>query len=92
MGKLIIAFFMGVALTACLGSAYFPFKYYALDSESYEGKLRGPTEDKDLLLSMCRPTEADKAPCLVMFASDYLRMKSEFIKCQIDLDAAQRCQ
>lgn len=90
MGKIVLGFFSGIMLSACLASNLFPFKYYALNANSYEGSLIGPTTDQDLLLKMCAPTEADKAPCLVMFTSDFLRLKEAHMKCQIDLDAAQR--
>ena len=89
MAKVIFAFILGVTVSACV-AAQFPFHYYALDSDSYEGKLRGPTEADDLLLKMCKPTDIDKAPCMVMFTSAFLRMKENYLKCQIDLDVLQR--
>jgi len=93
MGKVVLGFVSGITLSACLASNLFPFKYYALNAVSYDGTLMGPTADQDLLLKMCSPTEADKAPCMVMFTSQFLRLKEAHMKCQIDLDAAQRaCQ
>lgn len=89
MGKVILGFISGLILSACVGSV-FPFKYYTLDAKSYEGKLLGPTEDKDLLLSMCAPSQADKAPCIVLFTSEFLRLKDNYLKCQIDLEDALR--
>ena len=90
MGKIAGGFLLGVALSACLASSPFPFHYYALQAASYDGKLIGPTEDKDLLFKMCSPTEADKAPCMVMFTADFMRLKEAHGKCLIDLDASQR--
>lgn len=89
MGKLTYGFITGLIISGCL-SAEFPFKYYTLEAKSYDGKLLGPIADKDLLLSMCSPSEADKAPCLVLFTAEFLRLKDSYLKCQVDLKAAQR--
>lgn len=90
MVRIAIAFLMGVTISACMANKLFPFRYYSLDAESYEGKLLGPSVDQDLLLSMCRPTDIDSAPCMVMFTSAFLRMKEAYMTCQVDLQAAQR--
>ena len=90
MGKVIMGIVLGVILSSCLASSPFPFRYYALNAASYEGQLVGPTEDKDLLFSMCAPSEGDKAPCMVMLTADFMRLKESYLKCEIDLDAAQR--
>lgn len=90
MGKVAWGCILGVILSSCLASSPFPFRYYALQSASYEGKLTGPTEDKDLLFSMCAPSEGDKAPCMVMMTADFMRLKESYLKCQTDLDASQR--
>ena len=90
MGKIVTGFLSGLLLSACLASNLFPFKYYALDANSYDGKLIGPTSDQDLLLKLCSPTDNNKAPCMVLFTSEFLRLKEAYMKCQIDLDAAQR--
>jgi hypothetical protein len=89
MGKIGLGFISGLILSACV-SATFPFKYYTLEAKSYEGRLLGPIADKDLLLSMCSPSEADKAPCMVLFTSEFLRLKDAYLKCQVDLEAAAR--
>lgn len=90
MGRIVGGFLLGIMFSACLASSSFPFHYYALSAASYEGKLVGPSEDKDLLLSMCAPKEGDKAPCMVMLTSDFMRLKESHLKCQTDLDASQR--
>jgi hypothetical protein len=93
MGKVIVAFFLGFTLSACVADKLFPYFYYSLDAMTYNGDLRGPKPADDLPLKVCMPTEVDKAPCTVMFTSAYLRMKEDHIKCQLDLIAAQRaCQ
>jgi hypothetical protein len=93
MVKVIASFILGITVSACIASVDFPYHYYALDADSYNGALKGPTKSDDLLLKMCVPTEKDKAPCLVMFTSAFLRLKETHEKCQIDLAAIQRtCQ
>lgn len=89
MGRVSIGFLVGILITACVSST-FPFKYYALDANSYDGKLVGPISSQDLLLKMCSPSDADKAPCMVLFTSEFLRLKESYMKCQVDLSAAQR--
>lgn len=89
MGRVVIAFIFGVAISSCVAST-FPYKYYVLDAESYSGSLKGPSQDQDVLMKMCSPTEQDKAPCLVMFTSAFMRLKESYMKCQTDLEAAQK--
>lgn len=89
MGRVVLSFILGLAISACVAST-FPYKYYALDSDSYTGTLKGPTQDQDVLMSMCLPSEHDKAPCLVMFTSAFMRLKESYMKCQVDLEAAQK--
>ena len=88
MGKVVFGVMLGMTISACVAST-FPYKFYALDADSYMGVLKGPTTSEDLLLTMCRPSDNDKAPCLVMFTSAFLRFKESYQKCQIDLKAAQ---
>jgi hypothetical protein len=91
--KMLAAFILGVTVSACVASVEFPYHYYALDADSYSGSLKGPSKTDDLLLKMCLPTDKEKAPCLVMFTSAFLRLKEAHEKCQIELDAIQRtCQ
>jgi len=90
MGKIILGFSFGIMLSACLASNLFPFRYYSLSANSYEGMLLGPSSDQDLLLKICAPTDADKAPCMVMLTSEFLRLKQAHAMCQISLDNAQR--
>jgi hypothetical protein len=89
VGKVGLGFTVGLILSACV-SANFPFKYYTLEAASYDGKLLGPHSDKDLLLAMCTPTEMDRGPCIVLFTSEFLRLKDAYLKCQVDLDAVSR--
>lgn len=89
MGKIAFSFVFGLILSACIASK-FPFRYYTLNADSYDGSLLGPTDSQDVALKMCAPTESNRAPCLVLFTSEFLRLKESYIKCQIDLDRAQR--
>ena len=90
MGKIAGGLLLGIMFSACLASSPFPFHYYALSAASYEGKLIGPTEDKDLLFKLCSPSDSDKAPCMVMLTADFMRLKETHMKCMNDLDASQR--
>lgn len=89
MGRIVISFFLGLSISACIASQ-FPYKYYVLDADSYAGQLKGPSVDQDIVLKMCQPTKDDKAPCLVMFTSAFMRLKEAHQKCLIDLDSIQR--
>lgn len=81
--------FIGSVLGGCATES-FPYKYYALRADSYEGTLKGPDESEDLPLKMCSPTEQDQAPCLLLFTPVFLRLKENYLKCQIDLESIQR--
>lgn len=87
----VVGILFGVAI-GCNGSIEFPFKYYALDALDYGGVLRGPTASADLLLEKCRPTENDRAPCLVMFTADYLQLKKDYLDTKINLKACEAGQ
>lgn len=78
----------GFLLLGCAG-AVFPYKYYALDAQSYEGFLRGPDPKDDVKLSDCTPTAADKAPCIVMKSADFIRAKTDYKDMQNRL---QKCE
>jgi hypothetical protein len=90
MGRIVLGFCFGIMLSSCLASNLFPFRYYSLLANSYEGMLLGPSSDQDLLLRICAPNEGNKAPCMVMLTSEFLRLKQDHTTCQLALDAAQR--
>lgn len=72
LGALFTLLFIG-----CAG-AVFPYKYYALDADTYNGFLRGPDPKDDLHLAICTPTEQDRAPCLVVKSAVLLQMKMDY--------------
>lgn len=78
----------GIFLTGCLATT-FPYKFYSLDADSYEGKLLGPEPKFDLPLSICKPTDTDKLKCLVVKQEEYLRMKQDYLQLLLDLQACQ---
>lgn len=81
----------GLLLAGCAG---FAFKYYGLDGVRYEdGKLLGPTADKDLPFSACAPTAGDKHPCAVMFAKEFFAFKQDYGDCKNQLkDCQSNCK
>lgn len=90
MGRLILGLLLGITLAACRADKLFPYFYYSLDAMTYTGDLRGPEPADDIPLKSCMPTDADKAPCMVMFTSAFLRLKEAHIKSQIDLIDCQK--
>lgn len=84
--------FLGIAIGAVVSAcaSVFPYKYYSLDAESFFGSLRGPEPKDDLSLMLCKPTENDKAPCMVLFTKDLLSLKLEFLNLQNELEACRR--
>lgn len=79
----------GLCLFGCAGAA-FPYRYYALDAESYSGSLRGPEPKDDISLLECRPSDSDKAPCMVMRTDSFLKVKLEYKDMQDKLKACER--
>lgn len=67
----------GACLVSCAGAS-FPYRYYALDAQSYDGFLRGDKPENDLKLSECTPTVQDKAPCVVFKTNDAIKLKLEY--------------
>jgi hypothetical protein len=89
--RFILGAFSGVFLCACAATT-FPYKYYALKADSYEGSLLGPKPEDDLPLSVCAPTAQDKAPCITVRRAEFLRIKSEYLDLIEQLQACQRDQ
>jgi hypothetical protein len=75
---------VGVCLFGCAGAG-FPYRYYGLDAQSYDGFLRGDKPDNDLKLDECAPTSADKAPCMVMKTDALLRLKQSYQDMELKL-------
>lgn len=87
---LVIGVCVGVIITACTSAPKFNYQYYALDASDYKGALRGPKPKDDLDLEQCRPTAADKAPCVVMKRNVFFQLKGDHIQGMDDLIQCQR--
>jgi hypothetical protein len=62
-----------------MSCASFAFKYYGLAGIRYEdGTLLGPKPENDLPFSSCAPTSQVKNPCVVMFAAEFFKMKTDY--------------
>lgn len=82
--------FASLAIMASCASVTFPYKYYVLDAESYQGSLMGDIAAHDLPMSVCAPDEVSKGKCIVMVTSDYLNLKSDYLKKSQDLIDCQK--
>lgn len=65
-----------VTLVAC---ANFPYKWYILESESFEGKLIGAKPKDDLPLDACKSESNGTRRCIVVFKDEFERMQAERI-------------
>lgn len=90
LNKLFLGFIVGVTITACAGIPRFRYKYYTLSPVSYEGALLGPTPEDDKKLEECYPTSDNAGPCLVMFTTDFLKMKSDYLETKMRLIECER--
>lgn len=91
MGKVILGILVGIVVSAC-GTPAFNYKFYALDSTSYVGWLRGPKPENDLDLRECEPHSGNKAPCMVVKTRDYLILKKDYLDTKIALETCERGQ
>ncbi len=82
------ALFILIVFVGCAGYR-FPYKYYALDADHYDGHLRGPKPIDDLPLASCEPTAANKAPCITIYTDEFLRLKTDLTDTKNQL---QKCQ
>lgn len=82
-----IGVLFGLSLAACAG-ATFPYHYYGIDLK--DGKLLGPTADKDLDLSVCQATATDQSPCVGMMTDAFLQLKTDYIDTKNQLVACQQ--
>lgn len=81
--------FLALLFAGCVAAATFPYRYYGMDLPSYDGTLLGPEPKFDKPMAECSPVPGDKGRCTTMFTADFLSMKKEFLRMQIDL---QKCQ
>lgn len=78
----------GLFLAGCV-AAKFPYRYYLLEAESFEGKLLSNKPENDLALSVCAPDENKTGKCTVMLTSEYLQLKAEYKDLVTRLDACE---
>jgi hypothetical protein len=72
----VVGFFSAIFLMSCAGMTV---KYYGMAGVIYEhGKLLGPKDKDDLPFSKCAPTATSKNPCVVMFATDFHKLKQDY--------------
>jgi hypothetical protein len=77
--------FLGFILAACgTAGASFPFRYYNLKPDSYEGKLEGATPQDHLPLAVCAPSPGKQNKCTVLLSDAFTKLKSDFQKLQIE--------
>jgi len=62
-----------------VGCAGFTFRYYGLEGVRYEdGKLLGAEPKDDLPFSACAPDGRVKQKCVVMFVSEFFKLKTDY--------------
>lgn len=86
-------FLAGILLASCGGAvASFPYKYYVIKAEKFEGRLEGDRPENDLPFTECKPRPGREGPCIAMLKDAYFQLKSEYLSLQSDLAACQRGQ
>jgi hypothetical protein len=68
---------LGILLVGCAGLA-FPYRHYGMDLPEYEGTLLGPSPKFDLPFSLCKPDDVVKGKCVIMFAEEFYKLKTEY--------------
>lgn len=76
---------IGILVSACGGaSAQFPFRYYNLKANSYEGKLEGATDKDDLPFSTCAPSAGKQNKCTVLLSDSFTSLKVNYQKLVVE--------
>lgn len=90
---MLIGLGIGIVLSAC-ALPKFPYKFYTLSAVNYDGTLKGPKPADDLNLKECEPpiSNPNKAMCMVLKVSDYLRLKQDYLSTKIDLEKCEQGQ
>jgi len=89
--KKITCFVLGIGLASCGGSAaQFPFRYYNLQANKYDGSLVGDKPENDLPLRKCEPNAQDRAPCQVLLSSELKRLKISYLNLQVENQNLQK--
>lgn len=90
MGRLIWVMVGALLVTACGAAASFPYRYYVLKADRFEGTLVGDKPQNDLPLSVCAPETGKQGKCLVMLKDAYLKLKSDYLDLQTKLKDCQK--
>lgn len=90
MGRIACVFLGAILVTACGAAASYPYRYYVLQANSYQGKLLGNKPENDLALSVCAPEPGKQGKCMVMLKDAYLQLKADYLDLQAKLAACQR--
>lgn len=77
-------------VTACGAAASYPYRYYVLKADHYDGTLLGAKPEQDLPLAVCKPEAGKQGKCLVMLKDAYLQLKADYLDLQTKLAACQR--
>lgn len=92
MGRLAWICMGALLATACGAAASYPYRYYVLQANSYQGKLLADKPENDLALAVCAPEAGKQGKCMVMLKDAYLQLKSDYLDLQNRLAACQRGQ
>lgn len=86
---ILVGLVLGFLIAGCAG-ATFAYKYYGIDSVRYDqGKLLGPKPENDIPFNACEPSAQSKHPCVIMFASEFFKLKQDYMDTQ---DKLNQCQ
>lgn len=64
--------------------ASFPYRYYNLKPDRYEGKLEGAKPQDDLPLETCAPSPGKQNKCTVFLTEAFEKLKADYQKLQIE--------
>lgn len=90
MGRLTCILLGAMLATACGAAASFPFRYYVLKADRWEGTLMGAKPQDDLPLTVCAPETGKQGKCLVMLKDAYLKLKADYLDLQTKLKDCQK--
>lgn len=91
MNRFFMGFILGCALIGCAASPIFPYKFYHLTGNSFEGTLLGQTPKDDLPFAQCKPVNG-KQQCVVVFYTELTALITDYKQTKSDLIACQRGQ
>lgn len=90
MGRMSWIMLGALLATSCGAAASFPYRYYILRAESWEGKLEGAKPEQDLPLAVCKPEPGKQGKCITMLKDPYLQLKADYLDLQTKLKDCQK--